>query len=128
MVASSRVRVAGEWEGDVSWVDIFFTASGIGADIELEHASRPGPHWDEFGPAATGLGWEQALVSLGSYLRDGAAFDPAAVQGWLASEDGVRFVRLGGELWAAAEEATGTPPGIALARANRSVDAYTGAD
>lgn len=50
-----------EFDGSVSWIEVRFTAeSKARTRFELEHIMHVDDHWREYGPAATGVGWEGA--------------------------------------------------------------------
>lgn len=114
-----------EYDGEVSWIDVRFEADGPGrARFTLEHLSLPGDHWDEFGPAAVGIGWELGLLGLGGHLA-GAPLEPAEAAAWTASADGAAFITASGRGWAAAHESSGVPGPRARASADRTVAFYT---
>ena len=85
---------AATWEygGEVSWIEVRFTALADGRTLfELEHIAHvDDTRWAEFGPGATGVGWDLTLMGLANHLADDATQDPDAVAAWTASADGVR--------------------------------------
>jgi uncharacterized protein YndB with AHSA1/START domain len=118
-----------EFNGDVSWVEVRLTAEGDGRTrFELEHVAHVGDElWEQYGPAATGMGWDSGLLGLAMHLRDPAApRDTEAVMAWLASDDGKLFLRRSSDAWAEVEIAGGTDPAAARERADRCYAAYTG--
>ena len=81
----SHIALTWEFAGDVSWVDIRFSDEGAGlARLTLMHTSLHSPHWDEYGPGATGVGWELALLGLALHIADPTAPMP--------DEVGVRYL------------------------------------
>ena len=103
---------AATWEygGDVSWIDVRLTVEDGGTRFELEHVAHVADEfWDQFGPGATGIGWEMGLLGLAGHLADPAAERPDATE-WAASEAAV---------------AAGADPEVAAARADRAYAAYT---
>jgi hypothetical protein len=83
--------------------------------------------WAQFGPGAVGVGWDHGVLGLTLHLAAGARQpDRAAIEAWLASDDGRSFVPLASDWWAEASIAAGTDPGEARAAARRTTDAYTG--
>ena len=121
---------AATWEygGQISWIEVRLTTVGQGRTrFELEHIAHVDDQiWAEFGPGATGVGWDLALVGMTLYLANpSAAVDPEAVAAWTASADGVRFVTMSSEQWCAANVASGTDPELAKAAADRTTAAYT---
>ena len=58
---------------DASDVEVRLSTVGDGATrLELEHiAVVPDEMWEEYGPGAVGVGWEQGLLGLSLHLRGG---------------------------------------------------------
>lgn len=122
---------AATWEamGQVSWVEVRLTAEGDGrARFELEHVAHVTDDlWDQFGPAAVGIGWDSGLLGLASYLGGpGVGITPEQGAEWSASEEGHEFMRLSADAWAEANIAYGTDPATARAMSDRTYAAYTG--
>ncbi|GAA3334706.1 SRPBCC family protein [Amorphoplanes nipponensis] len=122
---------AATWEfgGQVSWIEVRLSAEGDGrARFELEHVAHVADEfWDQYGPGATGVGWDGGLLGLAMHLTDPAfRADPEAVAAWAASEDGKLFYRLSSDSWAEAAIADGADPAVARARADRTYAFYTG--
>jgi uncharacterized protein YndB with AHSA1/START domain len=122
---------AATWEygGDVSWIEVRLRPEAGGRTrFELEHVAHiDDERWAEFGPGATGVGWDLALMGLGIHLSTDATVDPEAVAAWSASPDGVRFMTLSSERWSEASVAAGTDTTEAQAAAARTTAFYTGA-
>ncbi|WP_405089765.1 SRPBCC family protein [Micromonospora sp. NBC_01392] len=125
---------AATWEfgGEVSWIEVRLRDAGDGRTrFELEHVAHvDDQRWAEYGPGAVGIGWDLALVGLASHLGTGqvpagGGVDPAAAVGWMASEEGRRFVTESGARWTAASVAAGTPTDQARAADERVVAFYT---
>jgi uncharacterized protein YndB with AHSA1/START domain len=117
------------WEcgEDVSWIEVRICSEGSHRSrVELQHISRVDEHWEQFGPGATGMGYDGALVGLTVHLSTGEAVEPASGQEWMASEDGRRFMKLSGEAWYDANIAAGADRDWARAAADRCVAAYLG--
>jgi uncharacterized protein YndB with AHSA1/START domain len=117
-----------EYGGDVSWVEVRLDAAGAGGTrLELEHVAHvPDELWDEYGPGATGVGWDLALMGLGDHLATGASLDPETALAWPTTEEGREFVRGCSEDWARASIADGTDETAAMAAAARTTGFYTG--
>jgi len=99
-------------------LDLIFT--GKSADL-------PEEMWQQFGPSATGIGWDQGLLGLALYLggaKDGVTPDQAAE--WSMSDEGTTFMRLSADRWAAAHIADGYDPDAAKAAADTTYAMYTG--
>jgi uncharacterized protein YndB with AHSA1/START domain len=107
----NRVRVSwifGEPDPNgISEVELRLTPEGPDATtLELEHvATVPDEMWDQFGPGAVGVGWEQGALGLALYLRTGSTVgDPIA---WQLSGEGIDFATRSSEGWGAASRAAG---------------------
>ncbi|WP_319463430.1 SRPBCC family protein [Micromonospora sp. RTP1Z1] len=122
---------AATWEygGEVSWIEVRLSPAGEGRTrFELEHVAHvDDERWAEFGPGATGVGWDMGLLGLASHLAaDGSGVDPAEAAAWMGSDEGRRFMTLSSERWGEASVAAGTPADEARAAAQRTTAAYTG--
>jgi uncharacterized protein YndB with AHSA1/START domain len=123
-----RFRVT--WEmGDAptTWVTITLTTEAEKTRLHLDHVGPvPEEFWTQFGPGATGVGWDGALYGLGRHIATGATVDPAEAMAWMASPEGVEYLRQSNDAWKAASIASGTPVEAAEAAAARTFAAYTG--
>ncbi|TNY35688.1 SRPBCC family protein [Thermomonospora catenispora] len=119
-----------EYNGQTSWIEVKLTAEPDGrARLELAHIARVEDHaefWERYGPGATGIGWELALLGLFQHLDSGRPVDPEAFQAWNLSEEGMRFMALSGEQWCLADIAAGADEAAARAAAERVLAFYTG--
>jgi uncharacterized protein YndB with AHSA1/START domain len=123
---------AATWEygGQVSWIEVRLSEEEGGTRFELEHVAHVDDDmWDQFGPGATGVGWDMGLLGLANHLADpdGARPGSAEMAAWVTSEEGRLTMRLASDEWAAAAVANGDAPDVATARADRVYAAYTGA-
>jgi uncharacterized protein YndB with AHSA1/START domain len=121
---------AATWEygGDVSWIEVRLTPEGDRrARFELEHVAHvDDERWAEFGPGATGVGWEMGLMGLFLHLAsNGAAVDPVAAMAFMASPDGKQLLTLSSDAWRDAAIAAGEDESAARAAADRTTAAYT---
>jgi len=92
--------------------------------LELVHAGIETPErWTEFGPGATGVGWDLALLGLNQYLGGELVADPAD---WEASPEIVEYSRRSAWAWADAHRAAGGPADEAEAAARNTAKFYTG--
>jgi len=95
--------VTWEFGGALSWLAVTLTPDGERTTLELAHQTPVDPErWARYGPSAVGIGWDLALIGLGQHLDRGAAVDPREAAAFLASPDGVEFVRIAATGWAAA--------------------------
>ncbi|MFC4495381.1 SRPBCC family protein [Streptomyces ovatisporus] len=99
--------VMGENPG-FSEVEVRLTPEGEERTVfELEHAAVVPPEfWEEFGPGATGVGWDLGVLGLGLHLRGGSIGDPSA---WEATDEAREFMTRSSEAWGAAYESSGAP-------------------
>ena len=122
----SHIALTWEFGGDVSWVDVRFSDEGAGrARLTLTHTSLHSNHWDQYGPGATGVGWELGLMGLALHLPDPTAPKPDEVA-FAASSDGKAIITGSSEAWAQAAVAAGTDPEAAREAAMRTTAFYTG--
>lgn len=110
-----------------TWVTVTLAVDDHGTRLTLEHLGPvPEELWDQFGPGATGLGWDLAFLGLGLHLASGAGVDPATATEWPTTPEGIDFIRRCGEGWTEAAVADGMPRDRAEAGTRQSVAMYTG--
>ena len=118
-----------EFAGAVSWVEVRLeSVSTDRTRLHLEHIAYPDKHWEQFGPGATGVGWDLGLAGLAIHLETGASNDPKEAMAWLGSANGKEFVRQSSDDWGRAAMASGDDEATAKGAAARTFAAYTGAD
>ncbi|MFD0523834.1 SRPBCC family protein [Paractinoplanes durhamensis] len=118
-----------EYGGEVSWITVRLSEAEGGTRFELEHVAHvKDEFWEQFGPGATGIGWDSGLLGLAMHLADPAAVRPGPeeLMAWVAEGPGALFMRLSADAWAEASVADGEDPAVAKARADRGYAAYTG--
>jgi uncharacterized protein YndB with AHSA1/START domain len=123
--APEVLAVTWEYGGSTSWVTVTLVPDGAGTVLELAHEAPIDDTWERFGPGATGVGWDLALVGLGLHLDTGAALDPAAFEAFTLSATGVELVRHVATGWADAAAAGGDDAAEARAAAERTIAFYT---
>ena len=122
----SRVALTWEWGGDVSWVELRISDDGAGgARLALTHTALLSDHWHEYGPGATGTGWDGGLVGLAMHIAQPAAPKPDEAA-FAASRDGKAFYAGSSAAWGEAAVAAGADPDAARAAARRTAAFYTG--
>ena len=122
----SRLALTWEFGGDLSWVEVRFSAAGAGrARLALTHTAHLSGHWDQYGPGAVGVGWEMGLLGLAFHLAQPAAPKPDEAA-FAASRDGKAFITGSSDRWRQAAVASGTDPAAARAAARRTTAFYTG--
>ena len=124
---------AATWEygGEISWIEVRLAAADGGTRFELEHVAHVKDEWwDQFGPGATGIGWDLGLLGLASHLSDPAWQRPEAAEAvaWAKSDEGRLFVRLAADAWREQAIAAGDTPEAAAASADRCFAFYTGSE
>ncbi|MEU5841176.1 SRPBCC family protein [Rhodococcus sp. NPDC047139] len=116
-----------EFAGRVSWIEVsILSEPGGRARLELSHIAYPDEHWQQYGPGAVGIGWDQALLGLELYIGSGEAVDPDEFMSWSMSEEGLQFVRDGSAAWCDADIVGGEDPRQARAAADRTSAFYMG--
>jgi uncharacterized protein YndB with AHSA1/START domain len=112
----------------LSWLDVELSMqAGGGTLLRLKHAALVDDHWRQFGPGATGVGWDLGLLGLQLHFdAGGAPLDREAVDAWSQSEGGKTFMRLSAEGWGGADIASGEDAALATERAARTAGFYTG--
>ena len=125
----AKPSFAATWEfgGMVSWIEVELTPEGDGRTrFTLTHIAHVDDDlWAQYGPGATGIGWDGALMGLYLHLSTGAANDPAAVAAWSATDEGRLFFSESSDRWCAASIAAGTDEAEAVAARDRVTAFYT---
>ncbi len=120
------VSLTWEMSGDVSWVDVALKAEGLdAARLTLTHTAHLSPHWEQYGPGATGVGWELGLLGLALHIADPEA-EKINEEEFAASTEGKTFGRGSCEQWGEAAIAGGEEPEKARASAARTAAFYSG--
>lgn len=117
-----------EYDGRTSWIAVRVDPEGEGARLTLEHTAHADDmveFWEQFGPGATGVGWDLAFMGLGRHVVTGAD-KPAEADGWERTEEGRRFITASSAAWAEADIATGTPRADAEGARDRTTAFYLG--
>lgn len=123
--------VTWEFGGHMSWVTVRLAPDSGGTRLTLEHIMPKDDageeHWKQFGPGATGVGWDLSFLGMALHLESGGeAIDREANDAWMASDVGKAFVRDSADAWCAAHIAAGENPQTARAMAARTGAAYMG--
>lgn len=119
-----------EFGETISWVRITVEEAEDGALLTLEHEiptdEKSEAHWTQYGPGATGVGWEMALLGLDAYLSGGGQSLLAAGAVWAESAQGKTTLRLWAEAWGNAHVGAGASAEVAEGMAKRTAGFYTG--
>lgn len=123
--------VTWEFGGGVTWLTVRLAAvDDAHTRVELEHVALAddigAEMWEQFGPAATGMGWDGALLGLHQHLTTGEVRPDNSAE-WLLSDEGRRFQRLSADRWAEVHEASGADAATARRAADTTYAAYTAA-
>jgi uncharacterized protein YndB with AHSA1/START domain len=122
-----HLKITWEYSGETSWVDVRLAPDGDGTRLTLEHvAFVKDEWWDQYGPGATGVGWDLAFIGLMHHVETGAMKSADAGMQWMMSENGKAFIRASSEAWARASIADGTDAAAATAAGDRTTAFYTG--
>ena len=127
--ASRPKGFAATWEfgGQVSWIEVTLEPVADGTRFTLEHVAHvPDEFWTQYGPGATGVGWDLALLGLATHLATGESAS-AEAQEWATSPDGIAFATASSAAWEAVSVEAGTDPEAARAAGARTTAFYTGA-
>jgi uncharacterized protein YndB with AHSA1/START domain len=117
-----RLSVTWEYGDQTSWVDVSLRPTDAGTLLQLDHSVPVDDHYTQFGPGATGIGWEMGLMGLAEHLA--APDAPRPVSEDLPDLTG--FMGSSASAWGEADIAAGTDPEQARAAAERCATAYTG--
>lgn len=109
-------EVTWEFAGAISWLAVELAEVADGVRLELRHTQHTdNDFWHQFGPGATGVGWDLSLLGLGQHLAGAPPVDPAQAEAWSLSPVGRQFSTGCAEDWAAADIAAGAEPETARA-------------
>jgi uncharacterized protein YndB with AHSA1/START domain len=124
--APDALRLTWEYGDDKSHVDITISGSGDRATLTLRHTVSENEHWQAYGPAASGIGWDGALLALCFHLDGDHRAAPKEMAKFNASEEGHRFIRETAESWEQAHLASGADSVSAHQTAARTARFYRG--
>lgn len=119
--------------GEPAIVHIRLTAvDAASTRLELENVaavdSLPDGVWEQFGPSATGMGWDSGLLGLSQHFSGGEdGITPELAAAWVASAEGKAFMRASADAWAVVHAGDGADPAIAKGAADTTYGMYTGA-
>lgn len=119
-----------EYGDNISWIAVRVDPEGDGARLTLEHsayADVEAQFWKQFGPGATGVGWDLALVGLAQHLHAGANM-PQEGDGWEKTDEGIRFITASSAHWGEASIGLGTPRADAEAARDRTTAFFLGVE
>lgn len=123
-----HLAVTWEFRGNVSWVDVTLEPRGQDTTLlTLKHTAEVPPQfWEQFGPGATGVGWDLSLLGLGMHVEDGVWNAPEESASWVASQGGKDYMRASSDAWCEAAIRDGEDPAWAREAAERTRRFYMG--
>lgn len=122
----SHFALTWEFGGGLSWVGVHIGEDEAGHPrLTLTHVALLSEHWDEYGPGATGVGWDMGLLGLAMHLARPTAPKPDEAA-FAASSDGKAFIAGSSGAWGQAAVAAGMDAAAARAAAARTTAFYTG--
>ena len=129
--APNALDVTWEYADNVSWIEVRLEPEKSGTRLTLEHIMSKDDasedHWRQYGPGATGVGWDLSFLGLGLHLGSGGeAIDQDVNNAWLGSEEGHAFMKICANAWGEAHVVSGEDPLIANKMAESTRAAYTG--
>lgn len=101
-------------------------ASQVATRFTLRHTVPADAHWQTFGPAATGCGWDAALYALALHLEDPSADQLPHLSRFAASPEGADFTRATADAWFEAHVASGADKKPARKASVRTAAFYLG--
>ncbi|MGO2859972.1 MAG: SRPBCC family protein [Brevibacterium sp.] len=117
-----------EFGGGTSLVTVRFAEDGDGSRLTIEHShtgEAGAEFWTQFGPGATGVGWDLSLLGLAFHLVAGTG-RPADENHFVTIDLAQQFVRDSSTHWGEASVTAGTPEAEAMAAAERTTGFYLG--
>ena len=127
----SHFALTWEFGGDLSWVEVRLSkdddrAGDSATRLTLTHTSLHSDNWEQYGPSASGIGWEMALLGLTLHLADPTAPMPDP-EAFATSPEGKALIETSGKAWAQAHIESGATPATAQTAATQTIAFYTGA-
>lgn len=111
------LRLTWEDNDNLSTVEVLLSPADPGTRLTLKHLAPADEHWETYGPAAGGIGWDSSLVALAFHM----AMDTDAQEG----EEEI-FIREVAQLWAEALADAEGDPAAAQTQAERTIAFYLG--
>jgi len=91
-------------------------------ELLLRHVAVVDPAlWEQYGPGATGVGWDLSFLGLGLHLAGGGLDD---AEGWEESPEARAFMVASAESWGAAQLADGAAPEAVTAAVANTIGFY----
>ncbi len=118
-----------EFYGNVSWVHVTLKADGPSTTLSLEHIMLKDElsegHWAQYGPGATGVGWDLFFRGLAIHIENnGAAIDADEYEAWMSTDAAKDYVRKCAKDWGEAHILSGEDRKIAEKMATETANFY----
>lgn len=117
------LAITWEYGDDASRVVVTIARAEGGARLTIAHASPRDDHWEAYGPAAGGMGWDESLLALALHLADDERSTPDAMEALFESDEGRAFAEASAAAWQRAFIDAGADPAEAEAAAARAIAA-----
>lgn len=118
--------VTWEYGGSTAWLTVDLGPAEDGTTLQVAHEAPVEPHfWAQYGPGATGLGLELAIVALAEHLATGGRQDAAEQADFSASPEGAIYLQSAATDWADAAIADGADVEQARKAAEQSFAFYS---
>ncbi|MDN5899160.1 MAG: SRPBCC domain-containing protein [Brachybacterium sp.] len=101
-------------------------AQPVATRFTLRHTVPADAHWQTFGPAATGCGWDAAMYALALHLEDPSTDLLPRLSLFAASPEGAEFTRATAHAWFEAHVASGADKKPARKASVRTAAFYLG--
>jgi uncharacterized protein YndB with AHSA1/START domain len=115
---------------NISWVKVTVEEDKNGATLTLEHESptdaESEAHWAQYGPGATGVGWEMAFLGLDVHIANEGQPSREMGEKWLQTKQGKMTLLDWAEAWGAAHIRAGADTENAMCAAEQTGSFYTG--
>lgn len=120
------LRITWEFGHDTSKIQLNLAPAGEGTTLSLRHTVSDNEHWKAYGPAATGIGWDGAFLTLSLFLAGDDRSQPEEMAKLTATDEGKEFIDQAAQSWQDAHIASGTDSATARAMAGRTSAFYRG--
>nr|MDT0664805.1 SRPBCC domain-containing protein [Micromonospora sp. DSM 115978] len=122
-----HLMITWEYQGNISHVDVeLIPVAKEQTVLSVTHHCPPDDHWETYGPAATGVGWEAWLRALSLHVADDAHCDPDDTEKFASTPEGRELTRQVADAWGRVDHEAGTPASDAETRALRTAAFYVG--
>ncbi|MGB7448780.1 MAG: SRPBCC family protein [Ornithinimicrobium sp.] len=119
-----HLTITWEYQRHISHVDVDLIPANNRTVLRLIHRCPPDDHWETYGPAATGVGWEESLRALSLYLAGDPRCEPDEMARLTSTLEGQELTRRAADAWGRVDQEAGTPASTAQARALRTAAFY----